>query len=212
MFRKMIPLAVAVVLLIGCKKKPEEAGGGDGKTDSDPAATYTIKIRDAQTGDKSEVIATMSGNMDVNFAGKSKSTKEEARYEYTEYILDHPAGAVRATKLSRMYKTAQNYDEGTNALKARSFEGRTVTVEKKGVNIEVTADGEKLNSADADEFVREFRMTDKRDINELLPKTAVIGDSWPLELAAVKSGLGGSGIPVDAAKSKMTGKLARAYT
>ncbi len=48
MFRKLIPLAVLIVLVLGCKKKGEEAGdgGGDGKTDSDPNATYTLKFRD----------------------------------------------------------------------------------------------------------------------------------------------------------------------
>src|SRR5687768_14583331 len=78
MYRKLVPLAVAIVLASGCGKKPkdDESGGGgaggDNKVDSDPNASYTLKLRTAQQGDKVEVTLSDSMTEDSNEGGKPK--------------------------------------------------------------------------------------------------------------------------------------------
>ncbi len=212
MFRKLIPLAVAVVVVIGCKKKAVETAD-DGKVDSDPNATYTIKIRDEQAGDKVDVVEVQTGSGERTFGGKTDQQKEDRKYEFTEHIVDHPAGSPKPTKITRAYKTAQRYDKATNGLKAAKFEGKTVLIEKKGVGYDFTVDGKRVDFLDAIDLSKEFRKTDKQNINEVLPKSAVkVGESWPIELAALKALMGALPYPVDVSRSKLSGKLTRAYT
>lgn len=112
MFRKMIPLAVAVVLVIGCKKKGET--GGDGGDPGDPNATYTLKVREEQQGDKTDVTTVTTGVTDIG-GPKPFKLQEDAQAEYTETILEMPAGATKPTKLTRVYRKATNFDLGEGA-------------------------------------------------------------------------------------------------
>src|SRR5437016_2295940 len=84
------------------------SGGGGGGGDQN--AIYTIKIRDEQKGNKTEVVKTRSGTTTTTAGSKSQAQKERERYEYTETILEMPADAPRPTKVTRVYKTAQKTD------------------------------------------------------------------------------------------------------
>ena len=102
MFRKMIPLAVAITLALGCSKKKDEG---------DPNATYTLKFRDPQQGEKYEVTVAETSEMDMGGKGDKMTTQK--KYEYTEHILEMPAGEKQPTKLTRAYKVAQRTDFDT---------------------------------------------------------------------------------------------------
>ena len=83
MIRRLIPLVVAIVLVVGCKKKPGDSDGGpadDGKVDSDPNATYTIKLRDTQQGDKYEVTENETMNQEFTGGGKSEKMANQKKY------------------------------------------------------------------------------------------------------------------------------------
>ena len=131
MFRKLIPLAVLVVLILGCKKETAdtEGGAGDGSTDSDPSATFTLKFRDEQAGDKTEHTTTETSTTEIGTDGKSEKQKQDKKLEYTEHIIDMPAGAAKPTKLTRAYKVAQGFDKKAGAMKTFPYEGKAVSIE-----------------------------------------------------------------------------------
>lgn len=209
MVRRLLPLAVAIVLLLGCKKKPVE---GDVPGGGDPNATYTLKIRPAAQGDKTNVSGSETTEIDITGAGKQTNVK---KYEYTEHILEMPAGEKHPTKVTRAYKTAQRTSFTNKQLEALPYQGKTVTIEKKGGQYQFSIDGKRLTPLEAMELESEFRNKDKDGggPDQLLPKQAVkVGESWALDAAAMKMFGGGMGGDIDAAKSKFTCKLARVYT
>ncbi len=62
------------------------------------------------------------------------------------------------------------------------------------------------------EFSNANKKEKKGGIDELLPKNAVkVGETWNIDPAALKSFTGDDSFPIDAAKSKLTGKLAKTY-
>jgi hypothetical protein len=218
MFRKMIPLAVAIVLVVGCKKKEEEGGGGggggaqDGKIDSDPNTSYTIRLREEMAGDVTDVVESGTRSTDVN-SGKAQKPQEVKKLEYTENIIDMPAGSRKPTKLTRAYKVAQQFDERFGSLKALPYEGKKVTIEKTGETYQASIDGEKLTRLDSRDLLREFNRPYRTKFEEMFPKYAVkIGDTWNGEPAALKDVASGIPVPIDTSKSKITGKLTRAPT
>ncbi len=61
-------------------------------------------------------------------------------------------------------------------------------------------------------MTREFSKANAGKIDDFLPKSAVkVGESWTVDPAGVKA-LGAIPLPIDLARSKITGKLTRAYT
>jgi hypothetical protein len=211
MFRRMIPLAVAVVLVLGCKKKDEggSGGGGGGSESGDPSATYTLKVREEQKGDKAQITRTESGT--TTFTGQGKDGKEtmSSKFEYTQEILDMPAGAAKPTKLTRAYKVA----EKGSPPKALSFAGKTVFIENKGGVYTATVGGKELAGEEADEVLGSFNKPDGPTPAEMLPKKPVkLNESWTVEEAALKKLATSSQLPIDPSKSSITGKLTKAYT
>jgi hypothetical protein len=213
MIRRMIPLVVAIVLVVGCKKNTSTTGPEGG---GDPNATYTIKLREEQKGDKTEVSETQTGTFEIAFPGqKAEKEKEDKKVTFTQEIQEMPAGG-QPTKLTRTYTVAQKYDEKKGGMKPLPLEGKTVTIEKKGESYEFTSDGKKMDIGDSAGLWGEFnaKKAKKGEIEELLPKNPVkIGESWNIDPAAVSAfGGGDDSFKVDPAKSKMTGKLAKVYT
>ncbi len=82
MFRRLVPLAVAIVILVGCKKKATDTADG-----GDPNATYTLKVREEQQGDKLEVAMTPTGMTEItpppNKPGTPTKLQQESTAEYT---------------------------------------------------------------------------------------------------------------------------------
>jgi hypothetical protein len=225
MVRKMIPFAIAITLVVGCGKKKKDDDSSDEGSGGDPNAAYTIKIRGAQQGDKVEVTVSETKTETEGSAVKGQTEKgtNKKRYEYTEQIIDMPAGAKRPNRLIRNYKVARIPDSKSNDLKALAFEGKTVNIENR-FGYEYTVDGKKLDIADA--FVLnldgDLRDTDKIDLDAIRSKKPVkVGEFWTLDAVALKAALGGLGgalgflgdIPgLDADKSKFTCRLTKAYT
>jgi hypothetical protein len=218
MFRKLVPLAVAIVLVLGCGKKKDEGSGGEGGTDGDPNATYTLKFRGEQQGDKVDVIESDSMTNENAKAGKSETRTNKKRYEYTEHILEMPAEADKPTKVTRTYRVAERTDFKTKEVKALPFQGKTVTIEKetkKGPNpYKYTIDGKAMDFMDSIDIDSEFRSDKKKNELEMyLPKNPVkVGDTWAVEPEKLKMLAGGIGSAADKSKSTYTCKLTRAYT
>src|SRR5215208_1551104 len=104
MYRKLIPLAVAIVFAVGCGKKPKESdsgggsggggsrgdggGAGGGGAPAPRATTFTITIREEQKGDKFVVAETKSSTLSVKEntpnGPVAQSQKSIEKTEYTE--------------------------------------------------------------------------------------------------------------------------------
>lgn len=216
MARRMILLVAALALLAGCgKKKTDPANPSEGSSPADAGASYTLKVREEQKGDKIEVTTTSTGTVELGGGKESLKLPEDATAEYTETVLEMPDGAPQPTKLTRAYKKATKYDLVSKGPKPLAYQGKTVSIEKKAGGYELSVDGKKLSPFDASELSQEFNRGDKKDgkVQDLLPKTAVkVGESWNVDPDAVRGLLSGLPFGIDAAKSKMTGKLVKAYT
>lgn len=209
MFRRMIPLAVAILLVLGCKKKPTNTDPDGG----DLNATYTIKIREQQQGDKVEVVITEKGATDISTGGVTNTIKHDTNLEYIDTILEMPAGADRPTKLTRTYKKAEQYDLVSKTTKTMSIQGKIVNIEKKGKNYEFTSKGKKLDAAESFHLQKEFGRETKAKVEDMLPKTAVkVGEPWTVDPASLKSMMSSFPFPIDTSKSKLTGTLTGFYT
>jgi hypothetical protein len=215
MFRRLIPLVVALGLVVGCEKRSDQnsSGGGDGKIDSDPNAAYTLKLREEEQGDRAEVTVSGSGSSDLRGSGKIQKQNDERRFEYTQSVIELKAGDRQPTKLTRTYKTARGYDPRSNSMKALPYEGKTVTIEKKGPRYEFTADGKQMTPAEIGDLVHEFPKPEKTRPSDLIPKNPVkIGELWTVDAATLKKIAGDVTLPLDLSRSRVTGNLARAYT
>lgn len=210
MFRRMVPLTVAVVLVVGCGKKPADSGGDDAGEPSDPNATYTLTFRGFEKGDKTEVVRARDATATTKTAGEIKTQKEEFRHEYTETILDTAPDEPRPTKVSRVYKTAQRADP-KGQLKTASYVGKTVTIEKYLKGYKYTADGGSLPPDEQVELGGEF-VRARWKLDQWLPKKPVkVGEEWAVDFAAVTALAGRPQTDYDKQKSKITAKLTRAY-
>lgn len=210
MYRRLIPLAIAIVLVIGCKKKRVE--DPEGKLDSDPDATFTLKIRDEQKGDKAEIIETQTGTSEINFAGKGDKEKQDKKLTYTEEIHEMTPGS-KPTKLTRTYTVAQKFDKKSGTMKSLPYEGKTIAIEKKAANYEFAVAGKKMSFLDSADLMGEFAKQDRGSLDDLMPKKPVkVGESWTVDWSALKSIGGDMPFAIDKTKSTLTGKLTRAYT
>lgn len=215
MLRRMVPLVIAIVLVLGCKKKAEDGAGtaNDGTVDSDPGASYTIKIREEQVGEKYDVTSSDTASNDITIGTNNDKSVQQSKFEYTIHILEMSAGTKLPAKMTRTYKVAQRTDPKTKQLTALPFEGKTVTIEKKGAEYQFSIDGKRMSAADALILTAEFRNPEKGNIAALLPKQPVkVGESWAMDPQTAKTIFGGPGSNVDVAQSKFNCKLARAYT
>jgi hypothetical protein len=228
MSRRLVPLAVLAAAVVGCAQQAPPGGGGDvaapGPT-GDPTASYTIKLREKQAGDKYEVTETRSATTTTTFelpGGKqTRVDNAEARLVYTETVLETSAGAAQPTKLTRVYKVAEWTPPAAKGkapappgkVVPASFVGKTVAIEKKGEAYTFKADGKDLPASEAKHFADEFGAAKVRP-QDLLPKAPVrLNEVWntaPEALKAVAASLPKES-PVNADKSKMTGKLTRVY-
>src|SRR5581483_10131980 len=155
MSRRVVPLAVLVAAVLGCEGKKPAAGGGGGEPPApgggDAAATYAVKLREKQAGEKYEVTesgsTTTTTTADLPAGKQTKADTRTYRAEYTEAVLEQPAGAAQPTKLTRQYRVAERTGDKGKPV-AASFVGKTVTVEKKGEAYTFKADGKDLPPAE----------------------------------------------------------------
>jgi hypothetical protein len=211
MIRKLMPLAVAIVLVAVCNNQSPSTDRGDPPAGGGaPNVTYTIKVRDEAQGDKTLVVITENSTATITTNGKTASDKNSGKAEYTEEILDMPAGARKPNKLTRAYKTFEK--TGPNA-KPPAVAGKTVTIEK-GANGQYTAkvDGRPLPSAEANVVLGSLNRPDGITTADTMPKGPVkLNESWTVDAETVRKFGASAGYPFDPAKSSMTGKLTKVY-
>lgn len=217
MIRKLIPLAIAIILVVGCSKKKSEDGGGDAPGGgSDSGAAYTIKLREEQAGDKVTIVGTKRISTNFKQTGvpkpANKSSKGTMKNEYTENVLEKPAGAVRATKATRAYKTAEKQQDGGPARPA-SYANKTVLIEKRGNTYSFTVGGVPLVGEEDAMFRERYEKADGMKPEDVTPKKAVrVNEQWDLDAAVVKRFSNLLKLPVVADKSTATGRLLKAYS
>lgn len=222
MLTRSIPLAL-LLAAVGCSKKPPEPGENPGGDPKGGAAEYTIKLRPEQKGDEVHVVKTRDGESTTTFGkNKPQTKKEQYRYEYTETVLEMPAGSPKPTRSDRAYKTAKRTDN-RGELKPLSFEGNTVEVQVspfEGIGYIFIVGGNAVQPPDRNDLVLEFQGGEKPDkdappkprIEDMLPKTPVrVGEDWTLDFSAIKAFAGEMPFTLDREKSKVAGKLTKAY-
>jgi hypothetical protein len=206
MFR-LVPLALFAAAAVGCSKKDNPTPTGDG---TDPNATYTIKFRGVEKGDRYEVVKARNATATTKTTRSTQTRKDQFRYEYTETVLGTAPDEPRPTKVTRVYKTADKAD-AKGQMKPASYAGQTVTIEKdaKGYKSRV---GDKpippLEQKDiSDEITRGNGRADAWQ-----PKSAVkVGEEWPLGIDVITAVAGEPAYKYQKEKSKVAARLVRAY-
>jgi hypothetical protein len=179
--------------------------------------TYQLKLKKEAKGDKAVVTSTEEADvkvvLDIGGNKVDEGEKETTKEEYTEEILERPAGAKKATKLKRTYKVAGKTKGGETTDFA--YQGKTVLIEKKDDKYVFTVDGKELDEDDAEELEQEFNK--ELDIPlenaDLLPEKAVrVGETWTVDPDKIVQGFA-SGAPftLHKDKTKVTGKLVKVY-
>jgi hypothetical protein len=218
MLRQLVPFVLLVLVTISCSKKTDTPGGNGGGpgpeprgVESDPNATYTFRIRGVQKDDRTEM-ARHEASTEIRRGGGNETIKREKRFEYTEHILALPDGAVLPTRLTRNYSIAQSRDVKSGQMQPFAFQGKTVTIEKRGAFYQYTVDGKPLPRTETVELDGEFKIADKVGIDALLPDGPVkVGAHWPISREILVA-FGGPFPDVDFSKSMLSGKLTRAYS
>jgi hypothetical protein len=216
--RRLSAFAILLLVVVGCSKKADTPGANGSVpapeprgVESDPNATYTFKIRGVQKDDKTEVVRHESSTI-IRRGGSNETIKREERFEYTEHILEIPEGATLPSRLTRNYSIAQSMDAKSGQMQPFSFQGKTVTIEKRGASFRYTVDKKPLPQPETLELDREFKNADKVRIDALLPDGPVkVGGHWPISREILRA-FGGASPDVDFSKSMLSGKFTRAYT
>ena len=217
MFRRFIPVPLLIATVIGCSKKPNVTSSGDSKDRADiveatdPSTVYTVKLRNPAKDDKTEIVKTRTVSKTNETANSTQKREEKLRFEFVETVLDTSPDETRPTKVSHAYKVAEQTDEKGD-LKSLSYAGKTVTIEKYLMGYKYTVDGNSLPVAEQIELNKEYT-SDRGNFDVMLPKAAVkLGEEWAVDLAAIKALAGNMPFPYHKDKSKITGKLLRAYS
>ncbi len=133
MVRQLIRLAALAAVLVGCAKRQEDAGGS--ADSGDPNATYTIKLREPQVGDKYQILRTgnraYTSQKTVKGKPKSEKSRGTSRYEYTDEILEIKKPGDSPTKVKHVYTTAERVMNGKTT--PASFRTKSVAIEKSGI-------------------------------------------------------------------------------
>jgi len=201
-----MPTRIAILVLAGFLAIPANA----------QEKTYTIKLRGEEQGDRIKVTKSFSSTVIKTTTVKNETTvKEEITDEklvYIEEFLQRPANAKHPTKLTRAYEISSSNQSGVK--KTSRYVGKTVVIEMKGDNYVFTVDGKELSEEDAEDIDSDFNERVETLADELLlPKKPVkVNESWNVDLAKfIDEFEMETGIAVDLAKSKLTGKLSKAY-
>ena len=221
-------LAMVLAFALGCGNKPEPP-------QNNPAAkpdSYTIKLRDPEAGDKLEVTQSQSTTSEF-YIVMTKATQKKTiatRAQFTETILEKPADATQATKLTRHYQVAEVSESAGKpevALRAvlgtwavaqstwpTDFQGKTVTIAKNAPGARPrysykTEDGKDVRLFDTVLFEHEGHFR----IQEVLPTSAVkVGEPWTVEPLGAFKLFANLGIAnPDPAASSVTGQLLKVY-
>ena len=214
MTHRTLSLAVLAAALVGCSKSGPEPSGRPGDPAQPPEvavpnATLTITIREPHKGDVARVVKNRKGAVSATSMNATQTQYDSLRLDYVETILEAAAGEP-PLKLSREYKVAERSDpkgEMTNL----PFTGKTVTAERIVSSYTYAIDGKMVSPAEKRELDPEFT-GGRGNFEGMLPKVPVkVGQSWAVDLAAVRALAGSTPFEYHKEKSRATGKLVRAY-
>jgi hypothetical protein len=200
-----------VAILVGCSKKNDATPpGGGGEEPSDPNATYELKFPPLKAGDRHEVMKSRNATATITTKNSSQTKKDEFRYEFTETVVEVAADDPLPAKATRVYTTADRTDP-KGEVKGASYVGKNVTIEKYMKGYKFSANGGSLPPAEQLEMGKDFRQG-RWKLEKVFPRAAVkVGDEWAVDFAAI-TGIGGNPqTAYDKEKSRITGKLVRAY-
>ncbi|MBY0459120.1 MAG: hypothetical protein K2V38_17430, partial [Gemmataceae bacterium] len=182
---------------------------------------YTLKLYEEKKGDRFVHERTKNGKTTVELTikgvdeTKKQNISDTEKEVYTEEIVEKTAGARRATKLSRVYTTAEKTKDGEKTEEA--FVGETVLIERKDGKYALTVNGKPLTKKDAPDLVKSFdrkKDDDPRDQDFLPTEPVAVGDSWTIpkdKSEAIYKTFGNEDMKIDAKKSTIGGKLLKAY-
>jgi hypothetical protein len=210
----MIPLALALVPVVGCNNKSDDSAGGGEPAPSGPPVT--IKLREEQQGDSFTVSESKTSTRLDSASGPKgkvlKSRKEIEKVEYTETVVERPAGSDRPTKVTREYKLAEKSEDGGPA-KAPSYAKKKVVIEKKGSGYTYTVNGSPLNANEAKQFQDIYEKPGNLKPEDFLPKKSVqVNEKWSLDQSVLKKMGTDFKLPISIEKSSGTGRLTKTYT
>jgi hypothetical protein len=181
--------------------------------------TYTLKVKTLGKGDAGVVskdesvefhIVTSKGGKVVD----DKKINANEQLKYKEEVLEKEPGK-RATKLRRTYEKAISTADGKETQ--LPYHGKVLTIQKADGKYTFQIEkGDVLKDKEIPTLVQEFaKEVDEDKIRDLLlPKDAVaVGASWKLDKDGLKTLLSqeSGDFKIDAASSKGTGKLVKAY-
>jgi hypothetical protein len=184
--------------------------------------TYTIKIKKSAQGETTLAEKKEHSTEQVKIADnngnvlKEEDKKHSQHFAFKETILEKKAGATRPTRIKRHYDTATVTENGDK--KTLPYQGKTVLIEKKGARYTFKIEGgEELTGDDAkqlsDEFNKKGKLDEETFEKMFLPGKAIkVGESWKIDPQLIAKGLQEEGkMELDAAKTKATGTLTKAY-
>ena len=204
MVRAIMAVALFIACAMGCFKKKAASNPEDG-----PDATYILKFPTRQKGDKHEVMKSASMITTAKTKNSTQTRKEEYRYEFTEIIVDAVADDPNPTKVTRVYKTAEETD-AKGDLRIASHVGKTITIEWTKEGYKYGVEGNLLPPAEQAEIARTFNHPWK--LGSQFPKKAVkVGEEWQSHFASIAPIRGVPQATYDKEKSRLTSKLVRVY-
>ncbi len=213
----MIPFAVLIVFVIGCKKKTADTGDPDVPI-REPApvpVAYTIKLREEQKGDRIAVTKTASRAESMKVSSGTdtfaKAQKTADHFEYTETVVDRPHGADRATKAMRAYKRAERSENGAPAA-PMSYVNKTVLIEKTAARYSYTVNGVPLPEPETRKFRKLYEKKDQLKNEDFLPKRPVrVNEKWHYDHPVMKKLGADFEMPINAEKCSGSGRLTKIY-
>lgn len=179
---------------------------------------FTLKLYQSKKGDTFAHEKTTTDKMTIliEAGGQKKEQKVSggSKDVYTEEVLEKKDGARKATKLTRAYTTAEKTEKGET--KERVYAGKTVLIEKKGEKYELSIDGKALTEDEAPDLFKKFnrKKDDEPTDQDLLPTDPIkVGGTWKLDADKSEKYFKALdiGMKADAKKSKIEGKLLKAY-
>jgi hypothetical protein len=142
----------------------------------------------------------------------TQTQHEKLKYDFIETVLETAPGEPRPTKVTRVYTVSEHSEPKGSGMKSASHIGKTITIEKYLKGYKYSVEGKSLPVAEQIEINEDFAGRKGGNFDGMLPKSAVkVGDEWPVDLSAVESLTAKGPFKPDKDKSKITGKLVRAY-
>ncbi len=183
-----------------------------------PAQTYTIKLKSYPDAGMTVTVRHTekeTGSTKIFFDGKLVKEELPKGHEraYALTVLVGKKGDAPPEKFKRVYTKATETQGGKT--RALSYQGRTVVFEKKdgipsGFGVDVVG-APRLDDRDMSKLSYNAN-NDTKGLQDraIIPAKAVaVGESWAIDLKAVKASFGGPGLNLKA--SRAGAKLVKAY-